>query len=328
MYNFCTLFDTAYLSRGLVMYNSLKQHTDNFHLYIFAFDDLCYTMLSTLNLDNITVISLSMLENNDLTEAKKTRTRAEYCWTCTSSVIEYILVNYNTPDCTYLDADLFFFRSPSAIFDELKKSEKSVLITEHRYSTLSGYFEQKKAGRFCVQFITFTNNPESRHVLNIWKNQCLNWCFNKYEYGKFGDQKYLDEWPEKYENVHILNHQGGGVAPWNIRRYNIIEKNNSLYGIDLATNEQFNLIFFHFHFVRFQENGKVDLGWNYLSKKIKRIIYYPYILKIIETEKMLSDLNPEYRISFYKNSSRNFKEIFKSFLKSSSMFNILKIQDI
>ena len=43
--NYCTLFDSFYLTRGLAMYESLKRQTGNFHLYIFAFDDDTYSFL-------------------------------------------------------------------------------------------------------------------------------------------------------------------------------------------------------------------------------------------------------------------------------------------
>ena len=327
MISFCTLFDSAYLSRGLVLYDSLKKYSPDFHLYIFAFDDLCYNILVSLSLENATIISLKMLENNDLLEAKKSRTKAEYCWTCTSSAIDYVLTNYNVPACTYIDADLCFFNSPSVLCEELN-DEKSVLITEHRYSKIAGLYEKRRAGRFCVQFITFVDNPESRMVLSDWKNKCIKWCYNRYEDGKFGDQKYLDEWPGKYKNIQIMRHLGGGVAPWNVGQYKIFMEDNSLYGIEKATKRKFDLIFFHFHFVRFHEEGHVDLGWNYISQSIKEIIYYPYILKIVETEKLLSKLNPEYRTSFHKNNPENLKDIFKSFFKSVSKYNIVKIPNI
>ena len=46
MMNFCTLFDSFYLSRGLALYESIKEHTEDFHLYIFAFDDITYEILN------------------------------------------------------------------------------------------------------------------------------------------------------------------------------------------------------------------------------------------------------------------------------------------
>jgi hypothetical protein len=310
------------------MFNSLKKHTNEFHLYVFAFDDLCYEILKDLCLDNITVISLKMLENDELLEVKKTRTRAEYCWTCTSSAIEYILINYDLPSCTYVDADLFFYRSPYVLIEEMISCGKSVLITEHRYSKLASLLVRKKAGRFCVQFMTFLNNSESRRILSIWKKQCLEWCFNRYEDGKFGDQKYLDVWPGIYPDVHILAHLGGGLAPWNIGQYKIYDNNGTFFGIEKASKKEFELIFFHFHFVRFLEVGKIDLGWIYICTQVKRKIYYPYILQILDTEKLLSNLNPEYRTSFYKNRPENLRGFFKSILKMLTGYNMLKTSNI
>jgi len=320
--NFCTLFDSVYLSRGLTMYDSLRQHTSDFHLYFFAFDELCYDILVSLNLENATVISLKMLENDDLLEAKKTRSRAEYCWTCTSSTIEYVLTNFNVSSCTYVDADLFFYRSPHVLIEELNNG-KSVLITEHRYSLLAHYYEEKRAGRFCVQFITFTNEKESTIILREWKNQCLDWCYNRYEDGKFGDQKYLDVWPDKYQNVKILSHLGGGVAPWNINKYKIEETGGNLFVTDKSSNQKFDLIFYHFHFVRFFEKGHIDIGWNYISKSVKMMIYHPYILKLAETEKMLSAYFPAYRTSFFHNNTDSLREKLKSAFKTLSGYNII-----
>jgi len=62
MYNFCTLFNTKYLSRGLALYHSLKNVCNDFHLYIFAFDDQTYAILNKLQLPDTTIISLSQFE--------------------------------------------------------------------------------------------------------------------------------------------------------------------------------------------------------------------------------------------------------------------------
>ena len=65
MHYFCTLFDSNYLSRGLVMYESLKKNLDNFHLYIFAFDNLCFEILNNLKPSNTTIISLEEFEDEE-----------------------------------------------------------------------------------------------------------------------------------------------------------------------------------------------------------------------------------------------------------------------
>ena len=43
--NFCTLFDSYYLDKGLALYASLDKVCENFTLYIFCFDDRSYEIL-------------------------------------------------------------------------------------------------------------------------------------------------------------------------------------------------------------------------------------------------------------------------------------------
>ena len=66
MINYCTLFNCNYLTRGLAMYESLKEHSKDFHLFIFAFDDRSYELLNKLNLEFVTVISLLEFEDEEL----------------------------------------------------------------------------------------------------------------------------------------------------------------------------------------------------------------------------------------------------------------------
>ena len=63
MYNYCTLFDSNYLTRGLAMYESLAKYSNNFHLYVFAFDTQSFDILIALELKYVTVISLYSFES-------------------------------------------------------------------------------------------------------------------------------------------------------------------------------------------------------------------------------------------------------------------------
>ena len=84
--NFCTLFDSYYLLKGLALHESLmKQCKSDFHLYIFLFDDKSYDILKKLNLNNVTIITLEEFEDEKLLEVKPGRSKGEYCWTCTPS---------------------------------------------------------------------------------------------------------------------------------------------------------------------------------------------------------------------------------------------------
>ena len=277
MYSYCTLFDSNYLTRGLAMYESLKKYSDNFHLYMFAFDDKSYNLLKKLNLEFATIISLKELEDKELLKIKDSRSAGEYCWTCTPSTIKYCIENYNLDACTYLDADLYFFSNPAALIEEM--GEKSVLITEHRYT--AQYEQSDTSGVYCVQFMTFKNDENGIKALNWWKESCNEWCYARFEDGKFGDQKYLDDWTTRFDGIHVLQNLGGGVAPWNVQQYNLLSDN-------------FHLIFYHFHDYKILENDKVDLGEYILQTNDINILYKPYLKhleKITEELKQIDLVN-------------------------------------
>lgn len=277
MYNYCTLFDSNYLTRGLAMYESLKQYSDYFHLYIFAFDDRSYRLLSKLELEYATVISLKEFEDEELLLLKGSRSASEYCWTCTPSIIKYSIEKYNLDSCTYLDADLYFFSNPSVLIEEM--GDKSVLITEHRYSPQ--YNQSATSGVYCVQFMTFKNDVNGIKILNWWRDACNEWCYARFEDGKFGDQKYLDDWTMRFEGVHESQNLGGGVAPWNIQQYKL-------------ENRSFELIFYHFHNFKFLPNNRVELG-NYRLRKIDlKILYKPYLIHLEKIKNEIVKIDDTY----------------------------------
>lgn len=277
MYNYCTLFDSNYLTRGLAMYESLKEHSKEFHLFIFAFDNRSCDLLKKLNLEKTTIVSLREFEDDELLRIKDSRSAGEYCWTCTPSIIKYAIEKYHLESCTYVDADVYFYANPSVLIEEM--GNKSVLITEHRYT--SEYDQSATSGIYCVQFMTFRNNTNGMNVLNWWRNACNTWCYARVEDGKFGDQKYLDDWPTRFENIHVLQHVGGGVAPWNIQQHDI-------------SNKDFDLIFYHFHNFKFLTGDKVELGSYRLKKQDLKLLYAPYLQRLEQIKLKLVDKNYDY----------------------------------
>jgi hypothetical protein len=278
------LFDTHYFSRGLALYYSLEKNCPDFHIYIFAFDQASDDLLKKMNLSKATIISLKEFEDDELLKVKSTRSIAEYCWTCTSSTILYVLEKYNVESCTYLDADLFFYSSPQPIFEEMGSS--SILITEHRYSPQ--YNKQLKAGKYCVQFVTFKNDTNGLTALKWWRDRCIEWCYARYEDGKFGDQLYLEDWTERFKGVHVLQHLGGGLAAWNIQQYTFEEINGKIIGKETLTERKFDAIFYHFHYLKFFTNNEIELGRRTLTKNVLDIFYKPYIKFLEEIQKQVS----------------------------------------
>ncbi|MBC7388672.1 MAG: glycosyl transferase [Opitutaceae bacterium] len=274
MLTFCTLFDYNYIHYGVTMHESLLKHCKEFHLYIFAFDTRCYDELIRLSLSNVTVISLSEFEDEKLLEIKPSRSKSEYCWTCTPSIILYVLENFPVTECTYIDADLYFFSDPQILITEL--GENSILLTSHNYSPKNLNI---LAGIYCVQFMTFRKDVYGLKALNWWRDACIEWCYARFEDGKFGDQRYLDDWLTRFEKVFVLKNEGGGVAPWNVQKYKVVKKGNQLF-----INNDNEIIFYHFHNMGFEKQNQFNLGYYELDNNTIQKIYKPY-LKILLANK-------------------------------------------
>lgn len=278
MLNFCTLFDSNYLSYGLNLYQSLQYNCRNFHLFIFAFDQDCEDFLREKSLPNVTLISLKDFEDAELLNIKSSRSKGEYCWTCTPSTILYVLKNFNVTSCTYIDADLYFFSDPQVLIDEM--NDKSVSITDHRYTP--EYDQSAISGKYCVQFMTFKQEEKSLEVLKWWRDRCIEWCFNRVEDNKFGDQKYLDDWMSRFASVHEIKALGAGVAPWNVQQYCFINESGKIFGIEKKSGKKFPLIFFHFHGFKLINATHIKLTGHYkISLNVRDLIYKAYAKNFI-----------------------------------------------
>lgn len=277
--NFCTLFNSAYLSRGLALYRSLENSCADFHLYVFAFDKACEDYLLRQNFSRITVIGLSEFEDPELLQVKPSRSAAEYCWTCTPSTILYSIEKYKLDHCTYLDADMFFYADPALLIEEM--GNKDILLTEHRYSP--EYDQTVECGRFCVQFVFFRNTGNGMKALRWWRDACIEWCYYRIEDGKFGDQKYLDDWETRFEGVHVLQHIGGGIALWNIQQYEFFNKGGKLFVREKKNGKEWLAVFFHFHGVKFFTDKTLQLsGPAYeISDDERNIFFFPYLRELM-----------------------------------------------
>lgn len=291
---FCTLFDINYLSRGLSLYDSLMQNAKNFSLYVLAMDDICYAKLISLKLSNMIVVSLNEFENEELKIAKSNRSRVEYFWTSAAAFILHVLKNFDVNMCAYLDSDVYFFSDPQIIFQEVNKQEdKSVLIINHNFH--QEYDISEKVGTYNISIVAFMNCNSALEVLEEWCQKCLDWCYDCFEEaGKYGNQKYLDEWPKRYRCVYISANPGGGLAPWNAKRFPI-ENDTPLHIIDLKNGNKYPFIFFHFHSMTFFDKDVVRLANQeyYIDEQYRRKIYGKYLRKLNEVIKKYSLANHE-----------------------------------
>lgn len=305
---FCTLFDFGYLTRGLALIESLREVLPGAGIAVFCFDDQTYRALTELALPGVIPVRLEDLEAGALRTVKDKRTRQEYCWTSTPFAIEYCLEKLGAKSCTYLDADMMFFASPLPAFAE--DPAASALITEHRYTP--EYDQTAISGKYCVQFMYFRADSEGLRVLRWWRDACLDWCHARPEDGKFGDQKYLDDWLTRFTGVHSVAHEGIGAAPWNIQRYRPRATAAGTVELAGASGGVHPLIFYHFHGLKLFSNDRVDLCAYRISAEARDLIYAPYLRRLLRAEKLLLD-----RLGLHapRPAPLGWKELFKRYLK-------------
>lgn len=263
MNHYVTLFDSLFMPQGLALHRSMERHAGAYRLWIVCMDGETHEGLARMALPNVRLLEVARLETADLLRVKAGRSSREYCWTLTPFAPRFVFEADSTVDrVTYVDADLWLRRDPAPIFGELDRSRKQVLITDHSYAP--EHDRSATSGRYCVQFMVFSRVGSAR-VREWWEARCLEWCFARCEDGKFGDQKYLDDWPERFsEEVHVLGDRELALAPWNATRF-----------------PHGNAVFWHFHAFRILgasgHSLKTDLGPYLLPRRVLEHVYVPYI---------------------------------------------------
>jgi hypothetical protein len=272
--DFCTYFDHRYFARGLALHESLLAHCPGARLWVLCLSDECFSALTRLALPGLVPVRLADFEagNAALAAAKANRSTIEYYFTCTPSLLDWVLKQDAAIETiTYLDSDLFFFSDPEPIFSRF--DGYSSLIIEHRFAPPVKALEVY--GRYNVGWVSFRRDADGLACLAWWRDRCLEWCYDVLEGDRFADQKYLERFSELFRGVLILDHPGANLAPWNLASHRLEESASGT----LVDGEP--LLFFHFHRFRqllpwvwqthHRDNGAAYQGF------LARRLYRPYI---------------------------------------------------
>lgn len=272
MRHYCSLWDRNYMVQGVALHKSLLEHSsEDFRLYVLCMDEETEKLLTILSLPKLIRLRLRDFEAPMMHERIRAgRTWQEYCWTCGSNLTNFLMKSLEMPELTYLDADTCFFSDPLTVFKEI--DDRSIAFIPHRFPPALRHKEALN-GRFNVSWVTFRATNAGKTCLDVWASQCREWCYARSEDGKFGDQGYLDKWPEYYpDDSHIIANIGVGLAPWNISQYTITKESGRIL-VDGTP-----LVFYHYHELKESDDGKhLHLTRYCLRPNDIELVYMPYI---------------------------------------------------
>lgn len=295
MNQYCTYFDRNFLIQGLALAESLRTHDADHLLWVLCLDGFTYEYLLAYGDKNLRPVSLDSLEAADpaLINARANRTPIEYYFTLSPCWPRYLLKTYPEIACvTYLDADLFLFGSPQAIFEEM--GTRSILITEQRYPKHLSH--RLRCGQFNVGILAFKNDDVGLSCLDRWRDQCLAWCKDEVSEGRYADQGYLQEWPALYgAHLCVCARPGVNLAPWNWESHRIKVRHSAV----LVDNHPLEI----FHFSRFhpQPGGLIfqsgQLEYGIMSWSLRQAIYIPYYRALQKSRARIRTRFPEFNFS-------------------------------
>lgn len=274
---FCTHVNRRYLTRGLALHESLMRHGTDARLFMLCLDSEAYRVLQRLELDRLELVRHTEFEDDTMLAARANRSEREYCYTCSASFPRWVLKNREEIDIlAFIDADTCFFSDPEPLFDEL--GEGSISIIEHRFPD---FWKQHEAcGIYNSGWACFRRDENGLQCLDWWHERCLDWCHDWIDGDRYSDQKYLEQWPARFEGVVVLQNKGANVAPWNVPSYRIHSRN----GIVLIDEEP--LLFYHFCGLRKPAPGLYNSSVTTpISTALRRDVYGPYVAMLHEWQK-------------------------------------------
>ena len=293
MSHYCTYFDRGYLAQGLALWASLARHDAGAVLWVLALDEETAEVLRELQEMHVRVLPLAELlaADPELAAVQGGRTRGEFIFTLTPCLARWLL--RTRPEIgvlAYLDADLYFFGDPAPIWREFGAG--SVLIVAHRFP--AWHDDAERYGQFNVGVLAFRDDASGRACLDWWRARCLESCALAADGERYGDQKYLDEWPWKFRGVVAVQHPGVNVAPWNWvwHRFDLCRDGVRVDGEPLIV----------FHFAQFRrvrgnwfDSGQLEYG--IMPLRLRSRLYGEYWNALAAAETDVRAVRPEFRIA-------------------------------
>lgn len=281
---YCTYFDQRYLARGLVMLRSLRARDPGAAIVALCFDDVTARIVAAAEDIRASALPAAALHarDRDLAALPGPRTRWEVYASHKAAFMLAVLQDA-AADTTvaFVDADTWFFAAPAPVFAEFGAA--SIGLSPHRFAAEKGFLA--RYGRFNAGFVVVRNDATGRRCIADWRADCLAWCHETVmPDGRFMNQGYLDAWPDRYPGVHVIDHPGANLGPWNIERF-ALDADESGVSVDGQP-----LVFYHFSGVMRDEQGAWWSTYPIASTVLalaRAHVYRPYVTAIVAEERRL-----------------------------------------
>lgn len=129
----------------------------------------------------------------------------------------------------------------------------------------------------------------------------MEWCFEKADNGRWADQKYLDDFPQRFNSVGIINNRGINLTPFIVYRINTEQGKSVIKKTDGFYIDDTRIILYHYYGFRFYDHNEYDLScyWMMFDEETINLIYVPYIK---ECQEAVQTINTYHNLSFQPES--------------------------
>lgn len=280
---YCTYFNSGFIDRAVLLIRSLQQYEKGFVLEILSYDDKVVSFFSEHPFQGVTTVPISALEGRfpELLKVKPQRSLAEYMFTCMSFWLLDVANRHPEHEyVTYVDCDTRFYADPTVMFDGAVG--KDILLSPHYYSRTPE--KASEYGYYNAGFMIAGTTCSARQILSDWCLQCLEWCADHYEDGKYAHQLYLNAWPQKYgdrigEVPNTVN-----LTPWGVG----VGAYSSVNGYPCLNGKR--IVQYHFQGVRLYSDRHYYIGhcFHQPIMGLLRDIYEPYIRDLLAVKREFS----------------------------------------
>jgi hypothetical protein len=302
---FCTVVDRNYVTRALALYTSLQRHAGaglsaragptSYQLFVLCMDQATWEALDELSLEGVRLVRFEQVADSRLRRAAGDRNVKELSLTCKPVFVRWLFRCHPEIELlSFVDSDLFFFAHPAPLFDEFGMG--SVGLTEHRFPARLEPDTSRNCGICNGGWVCFRRDEHGLRCLEDWYERCLEWCYDRVETGKYCDQKYLEDWPNQFGGVVVLQHKGANLAPWNVENYRVRAAGGQVWVDDVP------LLFYHFSGLRQVSPWLYQSGLMLPAEgALRKWVYRPYVRALHHWERKVGhDREPDcgFRTSF------------------------------